>query len=105
MKSILDRLVRLDYLIHLKATGNPAKLGSKIGISERSVYDYLRLMRELGAEIKYSRQLASYYYLEYGHFRIGFFKKEESAFHMSANDEPNTSTLLGLEQEVSEQLA
>jgi hypothetical protein len=88
MKSILDRLVRLDYLIHLKATGNPAKLGSKIGISERSVYDYLRLMRELGAVISYSRNLGSYFYADGGRLFIGYTGDEEfqNLHHSSRHD-------------------
>jgi transcriptional antiterminator len=51
MKSLLKKINQLDYLFHEQRTGSPANLGQKIGVSERSVYDYLRLMKEMGASI------------------------------------------------------
>jgi predicted DNA-binding transcriptional regulator YafY len=75
MKSLLHRLIRLDYLIHLKATGTPANCASKIGISERSLYDYLKILKEMGAPIKFSRNRGTYYYNEDGRFRVSFISK------------------------------
>ena len=72
MKSLLNRLIRLDYLIHLKSTGNPHDCAQKIGISERSLYDYLKLLKEMGAPVKFSRHQGTYYYNEEGRFRISF---------------------------------
>ena len=72
MKSLLHRLIRLDYLIHLKATGKPADCANKIGISERSLYDYLKILKEMGAPVKFSRNRGTYYYNEEGRFRISF---------------------------------
>jgi predicted DNA-binding transcriptional regulator YafY len=76
MKSLLNRLIRLDYLIHLKATGKPADCAHRIGISERSLYDYLRILKEMGAPIKFSRNRGTYYYNEDGRFRISFLSGE-----------------------------
>ena len=75
MKSLLHRLIRLDYLIHLKATGKPADCAHKIGISERSLYDYLKILKEMGAPVKFSRNRGTYYYNEEGRFRISFISK------------------------------
>lgn len=75
MKSLLHRLIRLDYLIHLKSTGTPANCANKIGISERSLYDYLKILKEMGAPIKFSRNRGTYYYNEEGRFRISFIQK------------------------------
>jgi len=75
MKSLLHRLIRLDYLIHLKATGKPADCANKIGISERSLYDYLKILKEMGAPIKFSRNRGTYYYNEDGRFRISFISR------------------------------
>jgi predicted DNA-binding transcriptional regulator YafY len=72
MKSLLHRLIRLDYLIHLKSTGTPSDCAQKIGISERSLYDYLKILKEMGAPIKFSRMRGTYYYHEDGRFRISF---------------------------------
>jgi predicted DNA-binding transcriptional regulator YafY len=75
MKSLLHRLIRLDYLIHLKATGKPAACANKIGISERSLYDYLKILKEMGAPVRFSRNRGTYYYNEDGRFRISFISK------------------------------
>ena len=72
MKSLLHRLIRLDHLIALKSTGRPTNCAGKIGISERSLYDYLRVLRDMGAPIKFSRERQSYYYTEEGRFNICF---------------------------------
>lgn len=62
----------MDQLIQIKATGPPAELAAKIGISERSIFEYLNLMREMGAPIKFSHMKKSYYYVHDGYFQIGF---------------------------------
>jgi predicted DNA-binding transcriptional regulator YafY len=74
-KEIFQRLERIDHLIRIKATGTPTELAGKIGISERSVYVYLNLMKELGAPIKFSNYRQSYYYDEEGSFNISFLPK------------------------------
>lgn len=71
-KEIFHRLERIDQLIRIKATGTPTELASKLGISERSVYEYLNLMKELGAPIKFNSYRQSYYYDEEGSFTISF---------------------------------
>lgn len=76
MKSLLHRLIRLDYLIHLKSTGTPANCANKIGISERSLYDYLKMLKEMGAPIKFSRNRGTYYYNEEGRFRVSFISRQ-----------------------------
>jgi predicted DNA-binding transcriptional regulator YafY len=71
-KEIFQRFNRIDHLIRISGTGTPSELAVKIGVSERSMYDYLRLMREFGAPVVYSRSRRSYYYLENGSFTIRF---------------------------------
>ena len=55
MKSLLHRPIRLDHLISHKSTGTPADCANKIGISERSLYDYLKILKEMGAPVRFSR--------------------------------------------------
>ncbi|HMH20726.1 MAG TPA: HTH domain-containing protein [Puia sp.] len=69
---IFQRLKRIDHLIQIKGTGTPAELAEKVGISERSIYEYVGLMKDFGAPIDYSRLRKSYYYKEEGQFTIGF---------------------------------
>ncbi len=71
-KNILERLERIDRLIRIKGTGNPAKLAARLKMSERSLYQYLNLMRELGAPIKFDQFRDTYYYSEDGQFIISF---------------------------------
>jgi hypothetical protein len=73
MKSLIQRLSRLDNLITHKRTGSPADFAQKIGISERSLYDYLKLLKDMGAPVKFSRHRRTFYYVTDGNFRIGFF--------------------------------
>ncbi|HEY4287953.1 MAG TPA: HTH domain-containing protein [Puia sp.] len=71
-KEIFQRLNRIDHLIRIKGTGTPGQLAEKIGMSERSMYEYIRLMKEFGAPVVYSRSRKSYYYVEDGSFTIRF---------------------------------
>ena len=71
-KAILNRLDRIDQLIRIKGTGTPAQLAGKLGLSERSMYEYIRLMKEFGAPVVYSRERQSYYYLYQGRFIVRF---------------------------------
>jgi predicted DNA-binding transcriptional regulator YafY len=80
MKQILQRLHRLDHLIRIKGTGTPAQLARRIGVSERSVYVYLNLMRENGAPIKFCNMRKSYYYLEEGRFYMSFINKKSALY-------------------------
>jgi predicted DNA-binding transcriptional regulator YafY len=79
MKSLLHRLIRLDHLISHKSTGTPADCAQKVGISERSLYDYLKLLKDMGAPVKFSRGRRTYYYTEGGHFHVSFLSREKHA--------------------------
>ena len=72
MKHYLNLLLELDLFIRQKGTGSPPEFARKMGISERSLYEYLKVLKDLGAPIKWSRQDRSYYYSMDGQFRISF---------------------------------
>ncbi|MBC9912696.1 HTH domain-containing protein [Chitinophaga varians] len=73
-KRYFDRLQTIDYLIWIKGTGKPAQLAKRLRISERTLYEFLKMMKELGAPIEYDRYKESYYYSEKGGFNIRFSK-------------------------------
>ena len=73
MKRYLNLLLKLDLSIRQKGTGVPRDFARKLGISERSLYEYLKVLKELGAPIRFSRQDHSYYYEIDGQFYISFF--------------------------------
>lgn len=71
---------RMDRLIQLKSTGSPEDFASRLSISERSLYNYLGVMKELGAPLRYSRIYGSYEYLEKGRFLFEFKKQLEPEY-------------------------
>jgi len=72
MKQYLNLLLQLDLFIRQKTTGSPPEFAQKMGISERSLYEYLKVLKDLGAPIRFSRQDHSYYYAIEGQFHISF---------------------------------
>ncbi|TDE12522.1 HTH domain-containing protein [Dyadobacter psychrotolerans] len=67
-----ERFRRLHRLISKKATGSPIELASKLDLSERAVFEYIRIMREIGAPISFCPIRRSYYYEREVRFDIGF---------------------------------
>lgn len=70
LKDILGNLEKLDRLIHVKGTGSPRELAKRVGISERSLYEYLKLMKDRGAPVAYSRERGTYFYEDNGKFTV-----------------------------------
>ncbi len=57
--SLLDFVFRIDDMIYRKATGTPAELAEKLGVSERSLYRFIRKMKCLNLPIINSRELTA----------------------------------------------
>ncbi len=70
----VEKVSRIDTLIRLKATGSPSELASKLGMSERMVYYYLELMKDMGGSIQYDNKRKTYYYDTKTKFVNGFIK-------------------------------
>lgn len=68
----IERLQRMDYFIRIRNTGSPSEFAAKIGISERSLYDYLNTLKALGAPIAFSYHDNSYIYIKDGRLKINF---------------------------------
>lgn len=68
----LHRLRSMDRLIRIKGTGTPQYFAKKLGISERTLYEYLSFMKDLGAPIEYNKFRESYYYTSEGGFNFNF---------------------------------
>jgi hypothetical protein len=58
----LQRLQRMDGLIHRKGTGTAKELGSLLGVARSNVFNYLDILRSLGAEIDYCEFRKTYFY-------------------------------------------
>jgi len=68
----LEILSRMDKMIRLRSTGTPQEFAFSLGISLRSLYNYISLIRAIGAPVYYSRSYAGYTYLEEGSLIIAF---------------------------------
>jgi predicted DNA-binding transcriptional regulator YafY len=77
LRKYLNRLEYLDYLIGIRGTGSPKNLAKRFQISERSIYCYIEVLKNLGAPVKYSKHKKTYYYVTDGHVSIKFFEKKE----------------------------
>ena len=58
----LDRIERLHHLIKRKATGTPKELANRLEVSEASVYEYIKTLKEMGAPVAYDIYRKSYVY-------------------------------------------
>ena len=72
MKEVINRLHTIDHLIRIRGTGAPSSLARHLKISERSLYELIRLMKDMGAAIGYDKLRRSYYYEEEGRFDFSF---------------------------------
>ena len=70
--SLLDFVSRIDDMIYRKATGTPGELAEKLGVSECSLYRFIRKMKCLNLPIAYNKQQRTYYYTQAGRLRIKF---------------------------------
>lgn len=56
-------IIRIHELLLGQRTGRPKVLAQRLGVSERSIYNYIGYMKtELNAPIAYEAQKESYYY-------------------------------------------
>ncbi len=68
LNEIIKRLQYIDNLIRDHKTGNAEELAEVIGVSEKTVYKYLDLMKEFGAPIAFNAMAKTYYYETEGRF-------------------------------------
>lgn len=73
---LFNRLETLDYLIRSRSTGSPRKLAQRLDMSERNLYQFLEVMKDLGAPICYCKTYKTYYYEVSGSFSFRFKKAE-----------------------------
>jgi predicted DNA-binding transcriptional regulator YafY len=71
-KIFINRFQTIDELIQKKETGNAVALAEKLRVSERTVKEFISVMKALGAPIYFNRKAGSYCYLKPGKFVIRF---------------------------------
>jgi predicted DNA-binding transcriptional regulator YafY len=76
--TVLELIRQMDRKIRSKSTGAPEDFARGLGVSVRTLYNYVAMMKEMGAPIRYSYAGHSYEYTEDGHFVISFVKHATS---------------------------
>ena len=74
---IITILKRMDQMIGRRSTGGPENFARRLGVSERTMYNYLDVLKGLGATIHFSRCSNSYLYIEEGRLRLGYEKQNQ----------------------------
>jgi predicted DNA-binding transcriptional regulator YafY len=73
-RTFINRFKTIDRLIQKKSTGTSEQLAEKIGVSKRTVFEFINVMKETGAPIYYCRIKKTYCYKEQGYFNISFIR-------------------------------
>lgn len=81
-QKVFDRLRRLHRLINLRATGSPSELAERLGTTERTIYNWIALMKSMGAPIVFCRYRKTYYYEREVELLIGFRELSDSEKRM-----------------------
>ncbi len=71
----LKIMEQIDQLIANKSTGKPAILCKKLGVSQATLYRYIKTMKKAGAPIEYNRIKGNYYYKRKGQLFLKFCDK------------------------------
>lgn len=72
IQKTIERISHLDFLIRSRNTGCAYQLAAKLKVSERTIFYYLRELRDLGAPITWSETLHSYIYKDPGRILFCF---------------------------------
>ena len=66
----LERLQQIHQYIVTENTGSPKELANRLAISERSVHLLIDRLKEMEAQVCYSRKRKTYYYCEDFELRV-----------------------------------
>jgi len=77
-KRQMELIACLDRLIYLGATGTPAELAEKLEISTGSLFQVIKVLKDLKAPIVFDIAMQSYVYEETLNFTYGFCTKNVS---------------------------
>lgn len=70
----LKRIQYIDYLIQSKIACTSKTISEKLGVSERQLINIIKVMKELGAPIKYCKKRKIYFYDEFKIFTFEYKK-------------------------------
>jgi len=74
----INLFTRMDAIIRRRGTGAPKDFAARLAISERTLYGYISLLKELGGPIYFCHRQNSYCYEFEVTFSIGFLPSSSS---------------------------
>lgn len=67
----IRKIIRIHKLVLTETTGNPRELAERLGVSERSIYNYMSFIKtELNAPLEYDTLKKTYYYTHNCEFNL-----------------------------------
>lgn len=76
LSKVKNYIEQIDYLIKKECTGTADEFAKKLGVSERTLQNHLRQLRENGINIVYNHYKRSYTYSDEGRLIFGFIPSE-----------------------------
>ena len=73
----IERLHQLHKRIKAENTGSPAALSKQLGVSERSLYYLIDMIKDMKVAVRYSRKRNTYFYENTKDFDINVYMKIE----------------------------
>lgn len=95
---ILERFQHIDTLIQEHKTGTPAALAQTVGVSKRTIYKYIRVMKNIGAPIAFNAPAKAYYYKIEGRFICTFSFSANIDTHQRASQDNLKSRVISREE-------
>ena len=74
---IIHLLNKINELIQSEKSLTPIDFCNKLAISERQFYEYINMMKKLGAPVRFDRKLKRYVYTKPGSLSIAFQRTSE----------------------------
>ncbi|MGM0408082.1 MAG: HTH domain-containing protein [Bacteroidota bacterium] len=68
----LERLQRMNQLIKAEKTGSPDEFSQFLGISRRQLYTYIENIKDMGADICYSKNRRTFYFCNGDEIEISY---------------------------------
>jgi predicted DNA-binding transcriptional regulator YafY len=60
----IERIKKIDDLIRTEQTGNADELAMKMEVSRATVFNYLEVLKSMGAQIEFNKRNKTFYYLD-----------------------------------------
>ncbi len=72
LENIIQNLKLVANLVENQSTGTPNDLANRLGVTDRTIRNYIKLLRGMGGDIAYSLSFQTYYLKTPAIFRFGF---------------------------------